>query len=629
VTRRGRGTTRAGWPAALPDGDYEPQPPATAGPPGLVIAFHGEDGRRKDYLVSRLPLPGWHPHLAQALAERIGPGGTRRTHRSAEHTWGTLLRFMRFLAALPDPPVTPAALTIEHLDSFRAHRSATIGDVAWMEFREVCLLAKRPAIAELLDAEVRDYLFRRLDRWRQGPPKPGYSDNELNALVRAARADVAAIRDRIRAGWELVTRYRNDPQAVADDDRILAEQLATIAETGCVPPVRGFYRVAPRRNLAAHLFLTAPDLCPLMVLAVALTGRNVETIKELPAEYRILEGRAVELRVVKRRRGPRWWHTTVSWEIGERGRELHSPGGLYLLVHQLTAPGRAWLGTPQRVWAIWRNATGNALEEATVGDVSEHSDPFAKSLNNVSVFNYRWVARHGLTADAVDEGRSPAPLTLDFNRLKTSIEVRHTRQMGGHLTSSARTNSVPVLFTNYLRGDPTVLEWAHDTVSEALVDAEQSALAAHRRALEQAGGSLRVITAPVQPPHTEKPSVDDSTAGPTAEGSDDTAWTECVDHEHHPVTGKPCRASFLDCFHCGNCLISTKHLPRLLALLDALSLRRQQLSEPDWWQRYGPVWAAIRHDILAKFTPAEIDLAAATKPTDALLDLMEPPWQQP
>jgi len=156
----------------LPDGDYEPPASETAGPPELVVAFHGEDGRRKDYRMSRLPLPGWHPALAAAFAERIGPGGTRRTLRSAEHSWGTLLRFMRFLAELPDPPAMPAALTIEHLDSFRAHRSATIGDVAWMEFREICLVAKRPAIAEFLDADVRNYLLRRIDRWQQRPPNP-------------------------------------------------------------------------------------------------------------------------------------------------------------------------------------------------------------------------------------------------------------------------------------------------------------------------------------------------------------------------------------------------------------------------------------------------------------------------
>ena len=363
-----------------------------------------------------------------------------------------------------------------------------------------------------------------------------------------------------------------------------------------------------------------------MVLFVALTGRNVETIKELPAEHRILEGRAVELRVIKRRRGPRWWHTTVSWEIGNTGRELHTPGGLYLLVHQLTAPGRSLLTSPERIWAIWRNATG----DATVGDISEHSDPFAKGLSGVDLFGQRWVAKHGLTVDAIDDHTAAAPLRLEFNRLKTSIEVRHTRQMGGHLPSAARTNSVPVLFTSYLRADPTVIEWAHDIVSEALVDAEQSALAAHRRALKQAGGSLTVITDTAQPQNPQQAGTDPAEdASVAAEGQLDTTWTACVDHEHHPVSGKPCRASFLDCFHCGNCLVSAKHLPRLLALLDALSVRRQQMSEHDWWQRYGPTWAAIRHDILAKFTPAEIDLAAAAKPTDALLDLVEHPWQQP
>ncbi|HEX2399912.1 MAG TPA: hypothetical protein VHJ79_07990 [Mycobacterium sp.] len=481
---------------------------------------------------------------------------------------------MRFLAALPDPPTTPAALTIEHLDLFRAHRAATIGGVAWAEFRQICLICRRPAIADLLDADVRDYMLRRIDRWKQGPSKPGYSDRELNAVVRAARADVAAIRDRIRAGWELVARYRENPQAVPDDDRVLAEQ--------------GTARRAPD-----------PD-----------GPRGRATRSQTPARSR-------------------WWHTTVSWEIGDCGRELNSSGGLYLLVHQLTAPRRAWLQAPQRVWAIWRNAVGNAVADATVGEISEHSDPFAKSLNNVALFNYRWVAKHGLTADAVDDHTPSAPLPLDFNRLKTSIEVRHTRQMGGHLPSAVRTNTVPVLFTNYLRGDPTVIEWAHKIVSDALVDAEQSALAAHRRALEQAGGRLRIISATVQPPDTETPTIDDSTAGLAAEDGDETAWTACVDHEHHPVSGKPCRASFLGCFYCGNCLVGTKHLPRLLALLDALSVRRQQLSERDWWQRYGPAWAAIRHDILAKFTSAEIELASATKPTDALLDLVEYPWQQP
>jgi head-tail adaptor len=95
------------------------------------------------------------------------------------------------------------------------------------------------------------------------------------------------------------------------------------------------------------------------------------------------------------------------------------------------------------------------------------------------------------------------------------------------------------------------------------------------------------------------------------------------------VTGKPCDASFLDCFHCGNCLITTDHLPQLLGLLDALATRRRQLGESDWWRRYGQTWAAIRHDVMTKFSPAEITQAQRIKTDDALLDLVEHPWEKP
>ncbi|MET8699849.1 hypothetical protein ABZW10_13400 [Kitasatospora sp. NPDC004723] len=41
-----------------------------------------------------------------------------------------------------------------------------------------------------------------------------------------------------------------------------------------------------------------------MILGVGLTGRNGETIKELPAEHQVLDGKAVQVRLTKRRRGP-------------------------------------------------------------------------------------------------------------------------------------------------------------------------------------------------------------------------------------------------------------------------------------------------------------------------------------
>jgi hypothetical protein len=90
-----------------------------------------------------------------------------------------------------------------------------------------------------------------------------------------------------------------------------------------------------------------------------------------------------------------------------------------------------------------------------------------------------------------------------------------------------------------------------------------------------------------------------------------------------------CQASFLECFHCGNCLITVAHLPRILALLTALQARREQLPEQQWWERYGQTWAAIRHDVLPKFSPAELAQAGLEPHVEALLDLVEPPWEHP
>lgn len=90
-----------------------------------------------------------------------------------------------------------------------------------------------------------------------------------------------------------------------------------------------------------------------------------------------------------------------------------------------------------------------------------------------------------------------------------------------------------------------------------------------------------------------------------------------------------CRATFLDCFHCGNCVVTTSHLPRLLSLMSALARRRDHVAEAGWWSTYGPAWAAIRHDILPRFTPQRLAAAERDPVPDALLDLVEDPWARP
>lgn len=625
MTATGRGATRTGRPAALPGPRYQPPPPLRSEAGRLTVDFHGEDGRHRQFVVSALPLPGWHPLLAAAFALRIGPSGRVRTLASARTTWEPQQRFLRFLARLPDAPATPGDLTAGHLEAFYRHRAATNHQAyAWQEVRAVGQLLELPPLREQISVEALDFLARRYERQRPSG-KPGYSDGELSRLIATARRDVARIRDRIDAGEALLARFHTGADTLRGEERARAKALDALAGTGEVPRLPQYARMEwPERTArAAQLFLTPADVAPLMVLLVALTGRNIETVKELPAEHRVLEGRAVELRPLKRRRGPHRWFDTVTWEIGPPGRELHTPGGLYLLLHRLTARSRGFSGATS-IWSIWRNG-----HRARVAGAAEHHDPFAKALNG-RVDQRFWAARHGLLADhGPADGGEPPRLMVDFNRLKTSIDVRHTKQMGGHLPSAARTNTIPVLFRHYLRGDPTTIAWAHEVLGEAFADAEQAALAAHQRAVQSAGGALRVVPGPATGTRLEHAGLDADTAHRAGNGELDTAWSACTGPDRHPVTGDRCEATFLDCFHCGNCLITTAHLPRLLALLDALSERRQQLGERDWWRRYGPAWAAIRHDVLTRFSPEEVAAAERDKPTDTLLDLVENPWEQP
>jgi hypothetical protein len=445
----------------------------------------------KVFAVGALPLPGWHASLAAAFAQRVGPAGTRRTQASAASSWTILQRLVRFLAGLPHPPATPAELTAAQVDAYMRQRVRVVGPWAWEELTEVRLLLRQPGLREHLGPAVLNYLARRVDKRRRLPGESGYSDGELARLVDAARTEVAAIRDRIEAGERLLAAWSADPATVAGQDRVLAVELAVMAESGLVPRLPGMMVTEERRAriaLAQRLFVTRTDREPMLVL-LALTGRNCETLKELPAEHRVLDGVAVELRLVKRRHGPRRWFDTVSWEIGPPHRELHTPGGLYLLLHRLMTRSRAWSGS-RSLWSVWCNA------KQDLGGLHEHPDPFAATLN-AGLDLTRWARSHDLRADPTPGQPEGAPLPVKVTRIRTSVDVRRTRATGGHLPSAARSNTVAVLFANYLRGDATAREWAEEVLSDAAADAEQAALAVHRDTLAASGRtSLRIEPTP-------------------------------------------------------------------------------------------------------------------------------------
>ncbi|MFD4814411.1 hypothetical protein ACFWP1_38205 [Streptomyces sp. NPDC058425] len=345
-----------------------------------------------------------------------------------------------------------------------------------------------------LPAEALDGFKRRLAK---PPAKPvgGYSNGELDRLTAAARADTARIVRRLRAGEDLLRRYREDPGQLGGEDLRRGKTLDLMADSGVVPEPaqRRQERLGQRVAFASELFLTWKDLAPLVALLMIVTERNGESIKELPVKHRLLEDRAVELSLVKRRRGTKRWFETVTWEIGAKNRQLHTPGGLYLLLLELTARGRAFCGA-STAFAIWRNNL-----DGTAG-IEEHWAPFEADLGYGSAMKMSaWAAERPkpVLADLPPKvkGKQPPapPLRVTFNQIKTSVDTRRTRQMGGHLPSSAKSNTAQVLYANYLKADEPTREWAAEVVAEALVDAERAAADAHRRATERRGGGPKVL----------------------------------------------------------------------------------------------------------------------------------------
>lgn len=77
----------------------------------------------------------------------------------------------------------------------------------------------------------------------------------------------------------------------------------------------------------------------------------------------------------------------------------------------------------------------------------------------------------------------------------------------------------------------------------------------------------------------------------------DTATSACVDFLNSPFAdqpGDPCPASFLTCLACANLVITPQHLPRLVALLDALDNVATIVPPRRWTLSYAEHYARLR-----------------------------------
>jgi hypothetical protein len=155
---------------------------------------------------------------------------------------------------------------------------------------------------------------------------------------------------------------------------------------------------------------------------------------------------------------------------------------------------------------------------------------------------------------------------------------------------------MPVLFTNYLRGDPSVQDWAGQVITAALADAETEAYACHARVLAAPTKTAEHVAAELELTAT--------TANELLGGKLDTAFAACADINHSPLNqGRCCTASFMMCFGGPNALVTHDHIPKLKALLDWLIDQRNKIDLDLWWRQYGLTWLAITKTHQAQIHP--------------------------
>jgi hypothetical protein len=568
-------STSPGRRSPLPVDSYEAPERISVDGGVTSMSFSGNDNRTKTYSTASWGVPELHAGIVGGIASATGYAGSCRTERSASNLWTYSRRFVNHLAALPSPPRSIQEITAAHLRGYEEHlrnETATDSGRAQHAMRVLRIVFSNIPTEHPVGADVLSYLSAR----RSKPNKTGvsgFSDDIFQQLVTAARADVVAIRTRVRSGRALARRYETDPDTVPEPLRRLAQQLAELLRTGRFTPAPGEPATMQHKlSVARHVFVMDSDLTPMLILFALMSGRNSETLKELPADHQVLQDGVLRFQVIKRRQGMDHWFEDVHWEVGKPSRQLHTPGGIFALYDELCEPGRAHAGT-DRLWAIWANPRRSTP--------NPNRFPWAASLQAHTPDLGGWVRRHGIEEDG-------GALHLSFNRIRTTYLRRQVRGAGGHLPSVKTQNTQDVLFSNYLAGDSTVRSWADREIAATFSELETQIREGRTTALISNGGRIA--------------SVDELVSS-----ADEAAYLGCKDIRHGPHTpGSPCGASALACFSCPNALVGAQHLPKIMHLKSELEARWARMGAARWWARYGAAWIAINDDILPRFTDAEL-----------------------
>ncbi|MGH3847576.1 MAG: hypothetical protein ACRDS0_40100, partial [Pseudonocardiaceae bacterium] len=346
-----------------------------AGPGGSLVRCFSQDGRvHHDYDFSGFIMnTRLRDAVVAAFAKRTAPGAGLTSLQSVDKVYAAAVHFDRYLAGLARPPTEPAQLTREHYNGF----CNTLNHLADAS-RELGILRSLLAKVEGISDGLAGHMAGPLPKRRAHEPRHSYSRAEFQRIAEAARTDLRAAARRIRGNGDLLERFRAG-NLQPGRDPVLSERLKLldmVDRLGDVPrlvtakdkitgradlPRWPYRHHGTAREIMSWLHLTHAEAAAGAVLMAVMTGQNPEVISNMPAAHHRADGDSegpgtaiVGLR--KLRRGPRAYMNLALTEVPDwisiagnpkeitARDELHTPFGLYVLLHDLTARARAIAG---------------------------------------------------------------------------------------------------------------------------------------------------------------------------------------------------------------------------------------------------------------------------------------------
>lgn len=597
--------------AALPGPEYTR--PNRLDDSGLVVTVVGEDGTDfGQFDFSRFPeMESTRASLIHGFLKATGSDGRWRAKSSVGSGYTMIGIFLRFLES-------------HHP---RVGGMKEISPEVWWTWRtDVESRAKWPGQINVMRALLMDVpdlpelTFRAL---RSRMPKPrsrsynAYSLDEFTRFKRVYTNCVEAAERRITGNVKVLIDYWNGNEepgrpyySTTSKKWTRGEILDHLVESGRLPDsmtvtphlgrLKHFFGVPELQHPYWLIYPSPAEIYALAALLVCERGYNsgVAFSMEVPELSSGLDspgGPVYTTHLDKPRRGPASRYFSNNF-MGNESRLIQR-------AIRMTQPARhtlARLGWPT-----------NLLSIARVSNTSRHPS---------GIFITDWSTSQGV----VDNLAEAAPVLADdgsairlsLRRLRLSEQVHSQR---------SRQNSETVSEEIYRRNDPTTVEKALPVILQGQQDALLHAQATMEvktvtpQDLAAGGDVVRRLS--------EKLKIDGDRARLLLAGTLDTATAACLDFFHSPFSSDQsggCTASFLMCLACDNAVATPAHLPKLVALYDALQTISSIVTARRWRREFAPHFMRLK-DLLDRFvTPAELDdiRRAVTGETELLVSTL-------